>query len=121
MMKIQITLIICNTVPTARAWGQILSPWREGDVVDSGIGLSYRSASLSSLTGRYDKPMLESTISPLSGIKNLASVFLNGLESITVHKIMVRLTSDGTVFSCGKKSIDANFYCMSHLAYKDVP
>ncbi len=33
-------------------------------VPDSGIGLSYRPASLCSLAGRYDNHMPESTISP---------------------------------------------------------
>ncbi len=36
----------------------------EEDIVDSGLGLSYRPASLCSLTGRYDNPMPESTLSP---------------------------------------------------------
>ncbi len=43
---------------------QILSSWL-GDIVDSGIGLSYRPAtSLCSLTDRYDNPIPESSISP---------------------------------------------------------
>jgi hypothetical protein len=33
-----------------------------GDKVDSGIGLSYRPASLCSLAGLYDNPMPESTM-----------------------------------------------------------
>ncbi len=37
------------------ACSQILSPWL-GDIVDSGIGLSYRSCCLA---GQYDKPMPE--------------------------------------------------------------
>jgi hypothetical protein len=47
-----------------------------GDIVDSGIGLSHRhatAASLRSLAGRKDNPMPELTLSPLSGIKNLAT------------------------------------------------
>ncbi len=38
------------------ASGQILSPWL-GDIVDLGIELSYRHASLCSLAGRYDNPV----------------------------------------------------------------
>jgi hypothetical protein len=41
-------------------------------VVDSVIGLLYRSAGLCSLADRYDNPMPESTISPSSGTMNLA-------------------------------------------------
>ncbi len=48
--------------------GQILSPWL-GDIIDSGMGLSYRPASLCSLAGRYDNPMSESTISPSQGLR----------------------------------------------------
>ncbi len=46
--------------------GQIHSLWL-GDVIDSGIGLSYRTASLCSMGGGglYDNPMLKSTFSPL--------------------------------------------------------
>ncbi len=44
------------------------------DIVDSGIGLSDRPASLCSLAGQYDNPMQESTISPQSGTKNLDKV-----------------------------------------------
>jgi hypothetical protein len=43
------------------------------DKVDSGIGLSYRPASLCSLAGRCDNPMSESTLSPQSGTMNLAT------------------------------------------------
>jgi hypothetical protein len=39
-----------------------------GDEVDIGMGLSYRPARLHRLVGRYDKPMLESTISPSQGL-----------------------------------------------------
>ncbi len=41
----------------------IVPDW--GDKVDPGIGLSYGPARLHSLAGRYDCPMLESTISPI--------------------------------------------------------
>ncbi len=44
----------------------IVPDW--GDKVDSGIGLSYRPAGLHRLTGRYDYPMPESTISPIQGL-----------------------------------------------------
>ncbi len=47
---------------------KILSPWL-GDIVDSGIGLSCRPASLCSLADRYDNPMPESTISPRQGLR----------------------------------------------------
>ncbi len=44
-----------------------------GDIVDSGIGFSYRPASLCSLAGRYDNPMPESTVCPQSGTTKLAT------------------------------------------------
>jgi hypothetical protein len=44
-----------------------------GDIVNSGIGLSYQPACLCSLAGRYDNPMSETTISPQSGTTNLAT------------------------------------------------
>ncbi len=47
------------------------SQFRLGD----GIGLSYRPASLCSLAGLYDNPMSKSTLSPQSGIMNLATGF----------------------------------------------
>ncbi len=56
---------------------KIYSPWM-GDAVDSGIGMSYRPASLCSLAGRYDNPMPESTLSPQSGTMNLTT----GLDGI---------------------------------------
>ncbi len=46
----------------------ILSPWL-GDIVDSGIGLSYRPAMLHRLEGWYDNPLPESTISPSQGLR----------------------------------------------------
>jgi hypothetical protein len=46
---------------------------RKGNIVDSGIGLSYRPASLCSLAGRYVNPMPESTLSHQSGTTNLAT------------------------------------------------
>ncbi len=49
---------------------QVHSPWLEG-IVDSGIGLSYRPASLCSLADRYDNPLPELTLSPHSGTMNL--------------------------------------------------
>jgi hypothetical protein len=55
-----------------RSLAKFIVPER-GDIVDFGIGLSYRPASLCSLAGRYDNPMLESTLSPQSGTVNLAS------------------------------------------------
>jgi hypothetical protein len=39
-----------------------------GDKVDSGIGLSYGTARLHRLAGRYDNAMPESTISPCQGL-----------------------------------------------------
>ncbi len=47
------TSVMCFTFPFCN---QIHSPLL-GDKVDYGIGLSYRPASLCSLTGRYDNPM----------------------------------------------------------------
>jgi hypothetical protein len=35
------------------------------DIVDSGIGLSYRLGRLHKLAGRYDNPVPKSTISPI--------------------------------------------------------
>jgi hypothetical protein len=61
-----------KSILVSKSWGQILSPWL-GDIVDSGIGMLYRPASLCSLAGRYDNPLSESTISPQSGTKNLAT------------------------------------------------
>ncbi len=49
------------------ASSQIHSPWM-GDIVDSGIGLSYRPTSLRSLAGRYNNPLPESTLSPSQGL-----------------------------------------------------
>ncbi len=46
------------------------------DIIDSGIGLSYRPGSLCvlcSLAGRYNNPMPQSTLSTESGIMNLAT------------------------------------------------
>jgi hypothetical protein len=51
---------------------QILSH-RLGDIVDSGMGCSYRPARLLRMAGQYDNPMPESTISPESVTKNLAT------------------------------------------------
>jgi hypothetical protein len=48
--------------------GQIRSP-RLGDVVDSGIGLSYRLDCLFNLAGWYDNPLPQSTISPRQGLR----------------------------------------------------
>ena len=39
-----------------------------GDKVNSGIGLSYRPATLLRLAGRFDNPLPESTISPSQGL-----------------------------------------------------
>jgi hypothetical protein len=59
-----------------RTSSQIISP-RMGDIVDSGIGLPYRPASLCSQAVRYDNLTPESTLSPQSGTVNLAT----GVES----------------------------------------
>ncbi len=48
--------------------GQILI-LSHGDIVDSGIGLSYRPARLQRLAGRYINPMPEATIYPSEGIR----------------------------------------------------
>jgi hypothetical protein len=40
-----------------------------GDIVDSGIELSYRPARLHRMAGRYDNPTPQSTISPVRGLK----------------------------------------------------
>jgi hypothetical protein len=53
---------------------KIHSPWLEY-IFDSGIGLSYRPASLCSLAGRYDNPVPELTLSPQSGTMNLSTGF----------------------------------------------
>jgi len=44
-----------------------------GDIVDSGIGLSYWPTSLCSLAGWYGNPMPELTLSPRQGTMNLAT------------------------------------------------
>ncbi len=48
------------------AVAEFIDPWL-GDKVNSGIGLSYRTASPCSLAGRYNNPMPELAISPQSG------------------------------------------------------
>jgi hypothetical protein len=63
-----INLLIYRTTPhippiDAYPVAKFFVPDRE-DKVDSGIGLSYRAASLCSMADRYDYPMPESTISP---------------------------------------------------------
>jgi hypothetical protein len=58
---------------TTKKRGQILSPCL-GDIVDSGIGLSFRLPACS-LAGRYVNPMSESTISPQTGTKNFTTGF----------------------------------------------
>ncbi len=45
-----------------------------GGKVDPDIGLSYRSARLHWLAGRYDNPMPEITLSPSQGSMNSATV-----------------------------------------------
>ncbi len=57
---------------------QIHSPLL-GDIVDSGLGLSYRPACLCSLAGRYDSPMPESTLSPQSRTMDLATHNVEGI------------------------------------------
>jgi hypothetical protein len=47
---------------------QIHSPLKGWDIVGSGIGLSYRPASLCSLAGRYGNPMPELTFPPSQGL-----------------------------------------------------
>jgi hypothetical protein len=60
---------------------QIFSPWL-GAVVEYGIGLSYRSASLCSLAVRYDNPLPEATISPSQGLR------ISLLTSPSVHLLL---------------------------------
>jgi hypothetical protein len=50
----------------------ILSPGL-GDIVDSGIGFTYRPASLCNLAGPYNYPMPESTLSPSQGLRILSA------------------------------------------------
>ncbi len=45
-----------------------------GDIADSGIGLSYRTARLHRQAGRYENPMTEFGYIPRSGTSNLATV-----------------------------------------------
>jgi hypothetical protein len=47
---------------------KFIAPEYTGYIVDSGIGLMYKPASLCSLAGRHDNPMPKSTLSPQSGI-----------------------------------------------------
>ncbi len=56
------SVLICPAV-TSPAEAKFLVPYW-GDIDDSGIVLSYQPAILSSLAGRYDNPMPESTIPP---------------------------------------------------------
>ncbi len=56
-----------------RTEAKFVSSW-QGDIVDYGIGLSYRPTSLCSLAGRYYNPICQSGLIPQSGTKNLASV-----------------------------------------------
>jgi hypothetical protein len=70
----QMYFLFLGSASSRKSWrgAKFLVPdW--GDIVDSGIGLSYRPARLHRLAGRYDKPMLELTISPQSGTKNFSS------------------------------------------------
>ncbi len=70
-------LPICS-ISTYYTWclssSQILSPWLR-DVVDCGLGLSYRPASLCSLASRYDNPRPQSALSPQSGTINLTTAY----------------------------------------------
>ncbi len=52
----------------------IVPDW--GDKVNSGTGLSYRPASLCSLTGLYENPMPESTLAPQLETMNLDTALL---------------------------------------------
>ncbi len=58
-----------------------------GDKVDSGIGLSYRPASLCSRAGQYDNPMPGLTLSPLVRDYELGyrrASLANGMDEITI-------------------------------------
>ncbi len=65
----------------------IVQAW-EIYVDDSGIGLSHRPASLCSLAGLYDNPLLKSTstLFPQSGALNLANKLLY-IRCIFIRKI----------------------------------
>jgi hypothetical protein len=67
----------------------IVPEWGGGDTVKSVIGLSYQPASLCSLAGRYDNPMPESPLSPLSGTMNFATGSRNNQHSAKPDKIVV--------------------------------
>ncbi len=61
----------CITVSSTRIH---IDPDRErGDKVNSGIGLSYLSARIHGLAGRYDNSMPESTLSPSQGSTELGN------------------------------------------------
>ncbi len=72
---------------------QILSPWLE-DVIDSGIGLSYRTASLCSLAAQYDNPIPQSTISPSQRLR----IGLQALLSVPIMYVMVYKEWGGAFF-----------------------
>ncbi len=66
-----IGLLVPSLLTLMKLSSQIHSPWM-GDIVHSDRLLSYRHASKCSLTGLYDNPMPEPTLSPQSGTMNLA-------------------------------------------------
>ncbi len=91
---------------------QIHSPWL-GDMVDSGIGLSYRPVSLCSQAGRYDHPRPELTSSSQSGTMHLSywtlyhSWVLHKFSNIysTVEKLSCNLYWNRKQFAANIKMI----------------
>ncbi len=71
---------VCAASAVLAFISQIHSHWLGGIKLTSGIGLSYRPATLHRLSGRYDNPRPESTIAPRSGTMNLASVYFYVLK-----------------------------------------
>ncbi len=67
--------------------------------VDSGTGLLYRATRLHRLAGRYDNAILESTLSPHSGILNLARVEwksrLYGQSVRSTYQEKIAIAEDG--------------------------
>ncbi len=107
----KMTIFYPPSILWALSWtsSKIHSLWM-GDIVDSGIGLLYRPASLFSLGGRYDNPMPESTLSPQSGTMNLTT----GMKDLTLNHPLLKKLSPATHGPFRRYSDG-----MSMRAYKD--
>ncbi len=87
----------------AAIWGKILSP-RLGDVVHSGIGLSYRPACQWSLAGRYDNPISPSQVLRIGLQLQHSQAFINSAHHRKRSRIGLRSNLFISYFkSCPKK------------------